>query len=131
MNDLDINGIDLSGFTTYSTSLTNHIAEYEKAQQERLEEIAENNAKKDAALFQVAEASKAQKELLEQQLAEVKEQNALLKENYRLLTELYESAKEKAKNSAKEARNSKIFGWVSFGVGTLIGVVGIIVAIIF
>ena len=87
---------------------------------------AEYNARKDAALFQSAEASVAQIELLKQQLEEVKEQNLQLKENYQLLKELYESTKEEAKSSAKEAKANKVFGWVSFAVGTLIGIAGIV-----
>jgi hypothetical protein len=54
----------------------------------------------------------------------VKEQNNQLKENYRLLNEMYEKAK-------KEAKENKIFGWISFGVGTLIGAAGVAVGIIF
>lgn len=130
MGDLDFNGIDFSGFASPSTFLAGQIAEQQKRQQEMLDEIAEHNAKKDAALFQAAEASVAQKELLEQQLAEVKEQNKQLKENYQLLKELYESTKEEAKSSAKEAKANKVFGWVSFAVGTLIGIAGIVLGII-
>ena len=91
---------------------------------------AEYNARKDAALFQTAEASVEQIELLKQQLAEVKEQNAQLKENYNLLKDLYESTKEEAKSSAKEAKANKVFGWVSFSVGTLIGIAGIVLGIL-
>lgn len=43
---------------------------------------AEYNARKDAALFETAEASVAQKELLEEQLVAVQEQNRLLQMNY-------------------------------------------------
>lgn len=110
--------------------LASEIAEQQRKQQELLDEIAEHNAKKDAALFQAAEASVAQKELLEQQLAEVKEQNKQLKENYQLLKELYESTKEEAESSAKEAKANKVFGWVSFSVGTLIGIAGIVLGIL-
>lgn len=130
MGDLDFNGIDFSRFASSSTFLAGQIAEDQKRQQEIFDEIAEHNAKKDAALFQAAEASVAQKELLEQQLAEVKEQNKQLKENYQLLKELYESTKEEAKSSAKEAKANKVFGWVSFAVGTLIGIAGIVLGII-
>lgn len=93
--------------------------------------IAEYEARKDVALFQTADASIEQKRLLEQQLEEVKEQNLQLKENYRLLNELYESAKADAQSNAKEAKANKIFGWVSFGIGTLIGIAGIVLGIIF
>lgn len=131
MNDFDLNNINLPDFTaSYSSFLANQIAEDQERLQKSMDIIAEHNAKKDAALFQAAEASVAQKELLEQQLAEVKEQNKQLKDNYRLLNELYESTKEKAKSSAKEAKANKVFGWVSFSVGTLIGIAGIVLGII-
>ena len=81
--------------------------------------------------FQAAEASMKQIELLKQQLEEVKEQNQQLRENYQLLNELYESTKEEAKNSAKEAKANKTFGWVSFAIGTLIGIAGIVFGIVF
>ena len=55
--------------------------------------LAEYNARKEAALFQTAETSMEQIELMKQQLVEVKEQNLQLKENYRLLNELCGSTK--------------------------------------
>lgn len=131
MSDLDLSGLDYSVLADHSTFMANQIAEEQNRMQEALAAIGEYNAKKDEALFQTAEASMKQKELLEQQLAEVKEQNIQLKENYRLLNELYESAKEDAKSSKKEAKANKIFGWVSFAVGTLIGIAGIVFGIIF
>ena len=127
----DFDGLDISGITPDFTLFTNQFANEQNRLMESIRAVGEHNAKKDAALFQTAEASIAQKELLEQQLAEVKEQNAQLKENYRLLKELYESAKEDAESSKKEARANKIFGWVSFAVGTLIGIAGIVFGIIF
>lgn len=131
MGDLDLSGLDYSNFGGYSAFLADQVAEEQNRIQEELAAIGEYNAKKDEALFQTAEASMKQKELLEQQLAEVKEQNIQLKGNYRLLNELYESAKKDAKNSKKEAKANKIFGWVSFAVGTLIGIAGIVLGIIF
>ena len=131
MSENNYNGFDFSGPGNYTASLASQVAEHEKQLQDDMRAIGEYNARKDEALFQTAEASIKQKELLEQQLAEVKEQNVQLKENYRLLNELYESAKEDAKNSKKEARANKIFGWVSFAVGTLIGIAGIVFGIFF
>ena len=131
MSRFDNNSFDYSDFGGYSTFLAGQVVEEQNRLKEDLAAIGEYNAKKDEALFQTAEASMKQKELLEQQLAEVKEQNIQLKENYRLLNELYESAKEDAKNSKKEAKANKIFGWVSFAVGTLIGIAGIVFGIIF
>ena len=129
MNELDFNSLNFD----FSSTLNSAHAVSE--QFERNQRIADNvsriNAKRDATMMAAAEASVAQKELLEEQLKEIKEQNSQLKDNYRLLNELYESAKRDAVESAKEARHNKIFGWVSFGIGTLIGIAGIVFGIIF
>lgn len=129
MNELDFNSFNFD----FSSTLNSARAVSE--QFERNQRIADNvsriNAKRDATMMAAAEASVAQKELLEEQLKEIREQNSQLKDNYRLLNELYESTKRDAEESAKEARHNKIFGWVSFGIGTLIGIAGIVFGIIF
>ena len=129
MNELDFNSFNFD----FSSTLNSARAVSE--QFERNQRIADNvsriNAKRDATMMAAAEASVAQKELLEEQLKEIKEQNSQLKDNYRFLNELYESTKRDAEESAKEARHNKIFGWVSFGIGTLIGIAGIVFGIIF
>ena len=93
--------------------------------------INREEARKESILVKGAEANIEQTELLEQQLDAVKEQNLQLKENYSLLKEMYEQAKQDAIDSAKVARANKNFGWVSFGVGTFIGIIGIVFGIIF
>lgn len=129
MNELDFNSFNFD----FSSTLNSARAVSE--QFERNQRIADNvsriNAKRDATMMAAAEASVAQKELLEEQLKEIREQNSQLKDNYRLLNELYESTKRDAEESAKEAQHNKIFGWVSFGIGTLIGIAGIVFGIIF
>lgn len=92
---------------------------------------AERNAERQKILLKGAEASveqmeliKKQNELLEQQLIELHEKNTLL-------SDLYERTKAEASAHAKDAKHNKIFGWVSFAVGTLIGLAGIVFGIIF
>lgn len=87
--------------------------------------------RRDAVLMQGAKANIEQVGLLEKQLEEVKQQNIQLRENYTLLKDLYDRAKQDAEESAKEAKKNRIFGWVSFTVGTLVGIVGVVLGIIF
>ena len=87
--------------------------------------------RRDAILMQGARANIEQVGLLEKQLEEVKQQNVQLKENYALLKDLYDRAKQDAEESAKEANKNRIFGWVSFAVGTFIGIAGVVLGIIF
>ena len=84
---------------------------------------AEYRAQKDAAIFQAAEESKKQNKLLSEQIDTLKEQNKLLKE-------MYDGAKVDAEENKKQAKHNKIFGWVSFAVGTAIGIAGILVGIL-
>ncbi len=131
MDNFDFKNFKLPDLSINSAFMANQFAEQQREQQKIFDEIAEQNSKRDAKFYEAADASIEQKKLLEQQLEEVKEQNLQLKENYRLLNELYESAKADAQSNAKEAKANKIFGWVSFGVGTLIGIAGIVLGVLF
>lgn len=127
------NGADLPKLSI-DTSVIQNSALHPQNTMSRIEESlrvqAEYNARKDAALFETAEASVAQKELLEEQLVAVKEQNRLLQMNYDTLKELYDNTKSEAAENKADAKRSRIFGWVTFGNGTLIGAAGLVVAII-
>ena len=90
--------------------------------QEAIYEQNRYNAQKDAAIFQAAEESKKQNELLSEQIGALKEQNKLLKE-------MYDGAKVEAAENKKQARHSRIFGWISFAVGAAIGIAGVLVGI--
>ena len=92
---------------------------------------ARENARRNAVIEAGARANIEQVGLLEKQLEEVKQQNVQLKENYALLKDLYDRARQDAEESAKDAKKNRIFGWVSFAVGTLIGIVGVVLGIIF
>ena len=131
METLDLNSLKANLDSINSAFAASQIARQNEEAYRIARAVSEQNARRDAKMVAGAEASVAQKELLEEQLKEIKEQNSPLKDNYRLLNELYESAKRDAVESAKEARHNKIFGWVSFGIGTLIGIAGIVFGIIF
>ena len=133
MDKLDFSNLnfDLSSTLNSMQQISAQFDAQREAQYAAIDQMNREKARRDAKMVAGAEASVAQKGLLEEQLKEIKEQNSQLKDNYRLLNELYESAKRDAVESAKEARHNKIFGWVSFGIGTLIGIAGIVFGIIF
>lgn len=126
-------GMDLSKLSIDTTAIQNSALRTQNMMsgiEESLREQARYNARKDAALFETAEASVAQKELLEEQLVAVQEQNRLLQMNYDTLKELYDNTKSEAAENKADAKRSRVFGWVTFGIGTLIGATGLVVAII-
>lgn len=86
----------------------------------------EESKRKDKYRNSMTDAAKAvieQNGLLQSQLQELQEQN-------RMLHEQMMQAQSDAIETKAEARKNKIFGWVSFGVGTLIGIAGIVVGIL-
>ena len=105
-----------------------------------MDDISDYNRKKNEALLIPEDFAQFCGNLdfyLKKQLEEVKEQNSLLKENnaalkenYSTLKELYEMTRAEAESSANEAKQNKFFGWVSFAVGTIIGIAGIVIGII-
>ena len=68
---------------------------------------AEKEDREHNAILQTAEFTGEQKELLEKQLEEVKQQNAKLEEANKILNALYEQAKKDADDNAKMAKTSK------------------------
>ena len=136
MNELDFNSLNFDFSSTLNSARA--VSEQFERNQRIVDNISRMSAKRDATLMAAAEASVAQKELLEQQLEAVKTQNSLLEkqigemqERNALLNDLYENSKKEVTDNAKEARHNKIFGWISFGIGTLIGIAGIVFGIIF
>lgn len=127
---MDIRELNMNAFSEIANS-AQRLAEAGAIIQENNRAMVEKERKRDNAILQTAQASVEQKQLLENQLVEVKQQNAQLKENYNLLKELYEKTKQDAENNSKEAKNNRIFGWVSFAVGTIIGLAGVVLGIIF
>lgn len=123
-------GMDLSKLSIDTSAMALRTQQMMSGIEETMREQARYNARKDAALFETAEASVAQKELLEEQLVAVQEQNRLLQMNYDTLKELYDNTKSEAAENKADAKRSRVFGWVTFGIGTLIGAAGLVVAII-
>ena len=122
---------DLTGFNNAIANSARQMAEIESAMNYINTARIEREAEKHNAILQTAEFTGQQKELLEKQLEEVKQQNIQLRENYALLKDLYDRAKQDAEESAKDAKKNRIFGWVSFAVGTFIGIAGVVLGIIF
>lgn len=123
-------GMDLSKLSIDTSAMALRTQQMMSGIEETMREQARYNARKDAALFETAEASVAQKELLEEQLVAVQEQNRLLQMNYDTLKELYDNTKSEAAENKADAKRSRVFGWLTFGIGTLIGAAGLVVAII-
>lgn len=123
--------INLTGLNNAVATSARQLYEIESAMNYINTAKIEREAKEHNAILQTAEFTGQQKELLEKQLEEVKQQNVQLKENYALLKDLYNRAKQDAEESAKDAKKNRIFGWVSFAVGTFIGIVGVVLGIIF
>lgn len=74
-------------------------------------------------IMNATNAVEEQSILLQRQLQEMQEQNQLLRKQI-------EQAQDDAAYSKTEARKNKIFGWVSFGIGTVVAIVGIVLGIV-
>ena len=70
-------------------------------------EAAKEAAKRNATLVAGAEASIEQKELLQQQLEIIREQNALLCDNYEKLKEMYDAQVQENESAKEELKRSR------------------------
>ena len=55
------------------------------------------------------------------------EQNDLLRKQLEALQKQNEELMQQAEDSTREARASRVFGWISFGIGTAIAIITLIV----
>lgn len=97
-----------SNFAVHSAA---QMAEVERKMDAIKRETAAQQARRDLALSEAAEAGKAQLELLQTQVIYLKEQNSLLQENYNKLNELYrmqQQSAQKAKEGLKISRRFNI-----------------------
>ena len=139
MSNLDFNNLNLdisSGFNSAQQLSAQFDAQYAA-----IEQMNREKARRDAKMVAGAEASVAQKELMEEQLVELKsqndilaeqlkaeqaqrevleehlkvttEQNALLSANYKKLEEMYSAQKESNDEAREDLHKSRVFnGWM-------------------
>ena len=85
------------------------MAEVERKMDAIKRETAAQQARRDLALSEAAEAGKAQLELLQTQVIYLKEQNSLLQENYNKLNELYRMQQQSAQKAKEDLKISRRF----------------------
>ncbi len=107
--NFDYNGINLS----LANSAT-AVEEFARRNAERMNIIAQANQEKidrENRMVAGAEASIAQKELLEQQVEMIQKQNELLSDNYTKLKEMYDAQVDANKEAKEELKRSKRFNF--------------------
>lgn len=109
-------------------------------EKERIEEekrIEKNMSPIVNQLQQLVFKTQEQNKILTEQNQFLQEENRLQKEQNMLLIEENERQKKQVEDAKvaetqakKESRHSKVFGWVSFGVATVISIAALVVSII-
>ena len=105
-------GLDFSGFNQSIANSASTIAEMNSLNEKTLRAAERANQEKierERRLVAGAEASIAQKELLEQQVEIIQKQNELLSDNYSKLKEMYDAQVEANKEAKEELKRSKRF----------------------
>ena len=139
MSNLDFNNLNLDISSTFNSA--QQLSAQFDAQYAAIDQMNREKARRDAKIVAGAEASVAQKELMEEQLVELKsqndilaeqlkaeqaqrevleehlkvttEQNALLSANYKKLEEMYSAQKESNDEAREDLRKSRVFnGWM-------------------
>lgn len=139
MSNLDLNNFNFD--ISPAINSAQWVSDQMKESYAVIDQINREKARRDAKIVAGAEASVAQKELMEEQLAELKsqndilseqlkaeqaqrevleehlkvttEQNALLSANYKKLEEMYSAQKESNDEAREDLRKSRVFnGWM-------------------
>ena len=105
--DIDLGGLKETLSAVNSALRADAIADEMAHDQRVAAAIARESAKRDATLVAGAEASIEQKELLQQQLEVIREQNVLLCDNYEKLKEMYKTQVRENEEAKKELQRSK------------------------
>lgn len=106
--NLDLNDLSRSLSAANSAMQVAAMAEEIERNQRIVTEINRQAAKRNETLVAGAEASIAQKELLEKQLEVTQKQNALLCDNYEKLKELYDAQVQTNKEAKDELVRSSV-----------------------
>lgn len=107
--DFNFNDLKLDLSTATSALRASAIADEMEQNQQMIAEINRQSAKRNATLIAGAEASVAQKELLEQQLEIIQKQNELLYDNYDKLKEMFDAQVQANRETKAELKQSKRF----------------------
>lgn len=107
--DLNFNDLKLDLSAANSALRVSAIADEMEKNQRMISEINRQSAKRNATLMAGAEASVAQKELLEQQLEIIQKQNELLYDNYDKLKEMFNAQVNANQETKAELKQSKRF----------------------
>lgn len=107
--DFNFNDLKLDLSTATSALQASAIADEMEQNQRMIAEINRQSAKRNATLIAGAEASVAQKELLEQQLEIIQKQNELLYDNYDKLKEMFDAQVQTNRETKAELKQSKRF----------------------
>ena len=107
--DFNFNDLKLDLSTATSALRASTIADEMEQNQRMIAEINRQSAKRNATLIAGAEASVAQKELLEQQLEIIQKQNELLYDNYDKLKEMFDAQVQANRETKAELKQSKRF----------------------
>ncbi len=103
-------GLDFSGFNQSIANSASALAEISRRNEESLRAVAQANQERierEERMVAGAEASIAQKQLLEQQIEIILKQNELLSDNYAKLKEMYDTQVEANKEAKEELKRSK------------------------
>lgn len=105
-------GLDFSGHNQLNANSASAFAEISRRQEEALRAVEQANQERidrEERLVAGAEASIAQKKLLEQQVEIIRKQNELLSDNYAKLKEMYDAQVNANEEAKEELNRSKRF----------------------
>ena len=107
MNKFDFGNLNLDISSTFNSA--QRVSEHFEEQQRILDNVSRETAKRNATIVAGAEANVAQKEILEQQLSTIGEQNKLLADNYSKLKEMYDAQVQSNSEATEDLRRSRNF----------------------